>query len=184
MWKKHKSLLFRKHIKTECLFWHAHGPCCLPLCFSVFFWELVPSYFPSTALTDSCFKSQSLCRSEPQSKWNQTCSQLLTTYRKAGWTISPGCTQEWDGLRSRIQPPSISFNHVNETAICIAFPNTLLHAAHAFSIYSPARPVTSLPSQHMGVPPAPDKAVPSEIAHNSVSEHCVRQQQKYSWLAT
>lgn len=44
---------------------------------------------------------------------------------------------------------STSFNHINEASICIAIPNTLLHGAHTFSIYSPARPVTSLPPQRL-----------------------------------
>lgn len=144
----------------------------VPAAYSMHFSFLLRTccYFPSTALTESCFKSQHLCKSEPQSTRSWTCTLLLTTYRKAGWTISPSCTQEWDSLRGRIQLSTVSFNRINETATCIAFPNALLHGAHTFSIYSPARPVTSLLPQHAGVPPAPDEAVPSEITHDSVNQ--------------
>jgi len=59
-WKKHKWLLFTKHVKTECPFWHACSPCCPPLCLSLSFSELAPWYFPSAALTEPCFKSRHL----------------------------------------------------------------------------------------------------------------------------
>lgn len=102
-WQKHKSLLFRRHVTTECLFWHVHSPCSLSLCISAFFWELAPLYFPSTELTKSCFKSQRVCKSEPQSTQCWTRTQLPTTRSKAGWSTSPGCTDAPDSLRGRIQ---------------------------------------------------------------------------------
>lgn len=72
--------------------------------------------------------------------------------------------------QSQRQNSAVSLDHINETAICIAFPNPLLHGAHTFAVHSPARPATSLPPEHKGVPPAPDEADPSEIAHDSVSQ--------------
>lgn len=154
MWRKHKSWLFRKHVKAECLFWHACSPCCLLPCISVFFRKLAPLYSLSAALTESCFKSQHLLKSEPQSTQTGTCTQLLTTYRLAGplTQLHIGASQ----LRGRIQLFSASFNHNNKTVICIVFPNALLHRAHTFSIYITASHLITTTG-----PSAPDEAVPS-----------------------
>lgn len=53
----------------------------------------------------------------------------VTDHLQKGWHTG-------DSLRGRNQLSSISFNPINETAICITFLNTLLHVAHTFSIYS------------------------------------------------
>lgn len=136
------------------------------LCASVFFWELAPPYFPSTEPTKSCFKSQHICKSEPQTVLD---SHSATDHLEQGWLEHLAWLHR--GTRqSQRQNSAVSLDHINETAICIAFPNPLLHGAHTFAVHSPARPATSLPPEHKGVPPAPDEADPSEIAHDSVCQ--------------
>lgn len=75
----------------------------LPMHFSFLCISVFCPYFPSTAHTEPYFKSQHFHEHESQSMWSWSCTQLLITCRKAGWTILPNCTQKWNSLRSRIQ---------------------------------------------------------------------------------
>lgn len=101
----------KSHCYSENTFWpsacfdmHA-APAAYAFLFSMHFSFLLRAcpYFPSIAHTEPYCKSQHFHEHESQSMWSWSCTQLLITHRKAGWTILPNCTQKWNSLRGRIQ---------------------------------------------------------------------------------
>lgn len=116
------------------------------LCISVFFWELA-LIFQAQHILSLIARASIFMNMNPKAC---EAGVALSYWSPTERLVGPSCPT---AHRSEIASEAefrISFNHINEAYICIAAPKTLLQGAQTFPIYSPARPVTSLPPQCLG----------------------------------